>query len=87
MPEQQRAQELEGRIGRLEKEESISKSKILLKCKSHLKVLANRSKPLFNLIRNAGASRIFAFMLRFEGFDIGRFKVLRLIQEVGLINE
>ncbi|PAT65105.1 IS3 family transposase, partial [Vibrio coralliilyticus] len=44
-------------------------------------------KQLFNMSRGASGSRTLASMLKSEGFDVGRFKVRKLMQEAELISK
>ncbi|WP_089153640.1 IS3 family transposase [Photobacterium proteolyticum] len=127
-PEQQRIQELEARINRLEREKSILKKgysslnvgrtrtfSLIDQLREHEPVkmlcelfdvasscyyefkqrkpdanrirLASRTKELFNMSRGAAGSRTLVSILRSEGFEIGRFKVRKLMQEAGLVSK
>ncbi|MGR5502022.1 IS3 family transposase [Vibrio sp. DNB22_10_4] len=127
-PEQQKIQELEARINRLEREKSILKKlycslnvgrtrtfSLIDQLREHEPVkvlcelfdvasscyyefkqrkpeanrirLASRIKQLFNMSRGAAGSRTLASMLQSEGFDVGRFKVSKLMQEAELISK
>ncbi|GHB18836.1 hypothetical protein GCM10009038_17370 [Salinicola rhizosphaerae] len=77
-PEQQRIQELESRINRLEREKAILKKATAL-----LKLRATVSE-LFNQSRRSAGSRTIMLQMRESGLDVGRFKIRRLMQEMGL---
>ncbi|NRF28130.1 IS3 family transposase [Vibrio coralliilyticus] len=49
--------------------------------------LASRVKQLFNMSRGAAGSRTVVSMLLSEGFEVGRFKVRKLMQEAELVSK
>ncbi|MCG9725706.1 IS3 family transposase [Vibrio brasiliensis] len=49
--------------------------------------LASRIKELFNMSRGAAGSRTLVSMLRSEGYEVGRFKVRKLMQEAGMMSK
>ncbi|MGA4533623.1 IS3 family transposase [Ectopseudomonas chengduensis] len=129
-PEQQKIQELEARIDRLEREKSIPKKGYrsldvgrvqsyalidqlseresvevvcsafdvvrscyyahrLRRCRVDARRIALRSQvnQLFNQSRGSAGSRSILGMLREDGVSIGRFRVRRLMRELGLVSK
>jgi transposase-like protein len=84
-PEQQKIQELEARINRLEREKSIIKKATPLMPNGV--ILRSRVSELFTQSRSAAGSRSIVLMMKEDGMQIGRFKVRKLMREMNLISK